>query len=378
MFASRPVLLAAAALTLASGTAVSQEQPVPPAKVRPAFPYQPVTVVEEPTIPEVVFPGGTIQQYIDYLRSIAPNNTVNVVVTGEVGQAALPGVNLRGVTVGQAVEIIPSVIEGQRRVDIDATRNQAGTVSVYTLRYPGTGNPLTDSPSPISIFQINDLIRSEGGDGGPLASGTLPVNTILTAIESAVKMVGGPAPELKFHAESGMLLMKGSQPQMEATRDILINLRESTGRVNALGGGPMTQSFPLAHRSPEDIVQAFRDVFPAGSPQAGALKIDAVPTTNTVVVQAPRNMALAAEVLVRYVDRPAQPDPELVRLVAERDSQQAQLARAAAENQEAAKRFQDMSLQHLNEVGVLQAQTEELRRELRSVTAELDALKQKK
>ncbi len=371
-----PVLLAA--LIVFSGSALAQPagtQP-PGGTGRSASPFP--TLPEEPTITEVNFPGGTVQQYIDYLRSVAPNNTVNVVITGDVGQAMIPAVSLKGVTATQAVEFLPGVVEGPRAVTIDANRNRVGTPGVFTLRYQTTGNPLMDSPPPISIFQISDLIRPDDNAGSALASGTLPVNTILTAIENAVTMVGGPRPEVKFHAESGVLLMKGSQPQMDATRDILFNLRESTGRVDSLGGGSSTQTFALAHRPPEDIVQAFRDVFPAGSPQAAALKVEAVPATNSVVIKAPRNMALAAEVLVRYVDRPPQPNPDLVRLSAERDSQQAMLARAEAQYTDVAKRFQDASMQHLNEMGVLRTQAEELQRELRSVTAERDALKQKK
>lgn len=369
-----------AALIVFSGSALAQQTGTPtpggPGTGRQAFPYP--NLPDEPTITEVNFPGGTVQQYVDYLRSVAPNNTVNVVITGDVGRATIPAVNLKGVTVTQAVEFLPGVAEGPRAVTIDANRNRVGTPGVFTLRYQTTGNPLMDSPPPISIFQISDLIRPDDNSGSSLASGTLPVNTILTAIENAVTMVGGPRPEVKFHAESGVLLMKGSQPQMDATRDILFNLRESTGRVDSLGGGSSTQTFALAHRPPEDIVQAFRDVFPAGSPQAAALKVEAVPATNSVVIKVPRNMALAAEVLVRYVDRVSVPSADVLEAHARVEAANVQNQQLGAHISRLTDEILRTRQEQARDAAGYQAQVEILEKRVKMLTTELEQENTKK
>ncbi len=352
-----------------------------PQQNRP-FPFQPqnnpVQDVDQPRIADVNFPGGTVQAYIDYLRTVSPDNVVNAVVTDDLGKATIPAVRLRNVTSEQAVRIIDGLLSERRDVQIDElfSASPAGS-QVVSMRFQRSGNPYQDNPSPIAIFQINDIV-AEGKDTGPLTSGSLPVNTVLTAIEQAMKMIGGTPPEVKYHADSGLLLLKGAQPQTDAASQVLNSLRESAGKVDGMGGGKWTRSWTLVNCDPLQVVRAFREVFPPGSDQSEGVKVVGEPNTNSVAITAPRNMAVAADVLVRYVDRPPQPNQELIAMSADREALRMQRDQLAARVQEADKGASDVRDRYTSQIMALQSELQNAQQQVDSLKSQLEALRSKK
>lgn len=365
----RPAALVISTILLVAGAAHAQQPGAPSG--RPQYPYPTAPAPEEPMIADVNFPGGTIREYIEYLRSVAPNNAVNVVAEDEVGQATVPAIRLKGVTVGQAVDVLETISGDGREIETRTALTTGSTAMVYSLRYSRVHQPSPQSP--ISVFQVSDIIDS--GNGG---AGTMPVNTLLTALEQAMVMVGGEPPEVKFHPDSGLLLLKGGRQQMDTAMDLLVNLRETTGRASGLGGGKWTRSWSLVHASGEDVVSAFRDVFAPGSPEADAVTVESVEGGKKVTISAPRGMAVAADVLVRYVDRPRPVDRGAI--VAQMESEAARRQNEVLSQQ--VSKLMDESIarqqEHVSDVGRLRAQLDEALKQLQRAEAQVQELKQKK
>ncbi|HEX2836676.1 MAG TPA: hypothetical protein VHN77_00965 [Phycisphaerales bacterium] len=365
----RPAALVISTFLLAAGAAQAQQGGVPGGGRQ--YPYTTTPAPEEPVIADVDFRGGTIRQYIEYLRSVAPNNAVNVVTEDEVGQATVPAIRLKGVTVGQAVDVLETISGDGREIETRTALTTGSTAMVYSLRYSRVHQPPPQSP--ISVFQVNDIIDNQNG-----APGGMPVNTLLTALEQAMVMVGGEPPEVKFHPDSGLLLMKGGRQQMETASELLVNLRDTTGRASGLGGGKWTRSWSLLHASAEDVVRAFRDVFPPGSPEADAVMVESADNGKKVTISAPRGMAVAADVLVRHVDRPSPVDRGAIAAEMEADAMRRQnevLSRQVAKlMDESIVRQQENGA----EVGRLRAQLDEALNLLQQAQAQVSELKQKK
>lgn len=365
----RPAAILLSTVLLAAGAAHAQQPGVPGG--RPQYPFPTTPALEEPVIADVDFRGGTIRQYIEYLRSVAPNNAVNVVAEDEVAQATVPAVRLKGVTVGQAVEILGNIAGEGRDIEARTALTNGSSAVVYSLRYSRVHQPPPQSP--ISVFQVSDII--DAGNGG---AGTMSANTLLTALEQAMAMVGGEPPEMKYHPDSGLLLLKGGRQQMDTAMDLLVNLRETTGRASGLGGGKWTRSWSLVHASGEDVVRAFREVFAPGSAESDAVIVESVDGGKKVTITAPRNMAVAADVLVRYVDRPAAVDRGAIAAQMEADAvrrQNEMLSQQVAKmTEESIARQQNFAAQMAD----MRAQFESAREQLRTAEARIDALQQKK
>lgn len=315
MHTLRPAVLVISSILLA-GASHAQQAPAIDKAGRPVMQQMPRTPLEE-TIADVNFPGGTIGQYVEYLRSVTPDNAVNVVTEDEVAQARVPAIRLKNVTVGQAVDVLETISGDGREIETKTAFTNGSSAMVYSLRYSRVHQPPPQSP--ISVFQVSDII--DAGNGG---AGTMPVNTLLTALEQAMTMVGGEPPEMKYHPDSGLLLFKGGRQQMDTAMDLLVNLRETTGRASGLGGGKWTRSWSLVHASGEDVVRAFRDVFAPGSAESDAVTVESVEGGKKVTITAPRNMAVAADVLVRYVDRPEAVDRGAIAAQMEADAMRRQ------------------------------------------------------
>ena len=231
-------LLAALVLEAAPRTAAGQapalQAPVSPA-LRP----------EEPVI-AVSFPGGTVAEYLEAVkRSAGDLAEVNVVLDGEAAGSAMPPAELRKVRVEDAIHLIPAIARSGSGQPLEFTEVAREPTPVYVLRVetapgkpPPGGSPGADfgamaSPggSPavqngglkLDVFSLRSLI--EPGHGAAEDARRLTAETILSALEQALAEAnqGSPA-SLKYHAESYLLMVRGTPAQLEVVRQVLETL----------------------------------------------------------------------------------------------------------------------------------------------------------
>lgn len=210
------------ALLLSTLPAVAQDATIsaPPAAKAPAA--APVTVT-------LAFAGGTLAEFCAQLRHIEPR--ANIVVAPLAADAKLPPMDLRGAGLEQALEGACAIAESKALIRMKDFRGPGEpvftilalepTMAVSTTRPGGPSGPTSTGTVPAAsrheaaeVFSLNRLLDPKEG---------LPVTTILSAIEVAT---GGEQAlaTLRFHKDSGLLIVRGRPDQMALVHDVLTNL----------------------------------------------------------------------------------------------------------------------------------------------------------
>ena len=217
---SSMLFIIAAVVVFAScppGHALAQSQAKAPAQALHA---------EGPVV-DLKFPGGTVGQYLDAVRSVASEANV-VVITPEVLEITLPSVQLKSVGLGEAVLLMKGDYEPKEhmhvRIDVDQigawgeTRKPVFKVSGQVVRKGRTGTET-------HVWTVADL----------LAQGAAP-EAVLTAVETALALYAEdhePA-QVRFHDETGLLIARGDPWQVEVIDDVVDGIREGRQRQHEL------------------------------------------------------------------------------------------------------------------------------------------------
>jgi len=207
MLTKRSLWLAAllAAMILQSAHLAAQEKPPAPPPKEQAAP--------EPRI-DIDFPGGTMGEFMMYLEKVqgAPPS---VILSKEAEEVPLPALRLHKVTVAEAMTAIGRL----RQIgsyEIVVHESQGGILTVVAAQ-SGNLRPTTE---------VSDLIKILDTD--------LEIDDVVTAITTAWSLqllYAGPKPELRYHSETGLLIVVGSQWDREVVRSILQTLSEAEKRV---------------------------------------------------------------------------------------------------------------------------------------------------
>jgi len=236
------------AAAAAKGTPTLASQPDQPRPVRgggqPAQPSpqpgQPAAnpLAGEPSGPvfSVQFPGGTVEEYVAAVQAAAKGQAVNVLVPEEASRVVLPRISLRDVNVGTALEAIrwafPEGSEHRFGVEPFGENRQA-----YAFRYQRTrgaaspfppGQPQMQMVGPaatVAVYSLRDLTNPPQTEEGRIEP--VSAEILLTAVEAALNLAarGEDGPELRYHEESGLLIVKGQQDQVQTVRMLLDAIR---------------------------------------------------------------------------------------------------------------------------------------------------------
>jgi hypothetical protein len=219
------------------GVAAGQDEAKPKNVVK-EMPKQP----EPPPPPEftltVDFAGGTVGQYIEALKKAAGRNAVNIVGSRAVLDMQMAPVALRDVSAYAAVQAVSgaaatTVQDGQWNVH-GLGLGGSGRTEGYSLEYfpRQRAQVMTSAPSNgIRVFSIRDLTEPMPGDP-PGAKLTKSPEVVLTAVRAALDLVGdqGDAPAMKFHEDSGLLIIHGQPDHVGAVDQALEQMRDDLRR----------------------------------------------------------------------------------------------------------------------------------------------------
>jgi hypothetical protein len=167
----------------------------------------------------VSFKGGKLPEFVDALRS-ATSEPVNIALQGEAAGIQVEPMELRNVSVGAALHAALGGGVGRITTEPDGTQSQVmlrsidspdGTSApVYSVSREIMGRARPRTERMVDVYSIQSLLQ-----GGGAKDQTTRV--VLTAIESAVNLAqeeGEPQPEIKYHQDSGLLLVRGTGPQL--------------------------------------------------------------------------------------------------------------------------------------------------------------------
>lgn len=205
----------------------------------PALPRGPLITVN--------FPGGTMRDYVALVQKAAAPSQVNVVQPPNAAEMKLPEISLKEVTVKSALEAIQWALYdeyGNPQFGIQASSNDGDTTPLYAVVVlrnvqQQMGRPQgvprsQEQRSQIEVFSIRELIEGRGGGEGDEAKQGRA--NVLSAIEAALRMQrdeGQPPPEIKLHQETSLLIVRGTQDQINIVRSVLNRLRDDAERRGA-------------------------------------------------------------------------------------------------------------------------------------------------
>lgn len=199
---------------------------------------------DQPTV-SVNFKGGTLEEFVQALRA-ASDQSVNIALTGDVAGVRVDPVQLRDASPESALRAVlssylgPPVLTSYQGSPVGLAEQAIVSIDTYP---PGTpeGAPVIavsrrmitrqagSAPSPnrqmVEVYSIQPLVQGDKDQAGARAA--------LTAIEAALALAqdkADPEPEIKFHQDSGLLLARGTGPQLALVSQVVKRMVSDHGQ----------------------------------------------------------------------------------------------------------------------------------------------------
>lgn len=194
------------------------------------------SAVQGPVI-SLEFPGGTMREYVAAVQRAAGKETVNVLLPAEAADLPLPPISMKEVTARTALEALQWAfpVMGPSRVEITPIGAPEAGAPTFAIAYrrdqtfvPGPGGTSVpmNAAGGVEVFSIRELVDPAEGEAE-----AIPVETLLTSIEAALSVGNlGTEPELRFHEESGLLILRGAPNHIMTVRSLLKAIREDAER----------------------------------------------------------------------------------------------------------------------------------------------------
>jgi hypothetical protein len=165
------------------------------------------------------FPGGTL---IDFVRAVQKAaGGVNVVTSPGADQIRLGPASLKNVSVRTALEASRSLV-------VDAENESVST----NMLAKGAGEPVylvnySKRKDARGVYPDEADLRVYSLEG--IDAGGMKVESVLSAVDTAVGLVGGsPKAVIKYHSDSHLLLVWANRAQMVAVDQVISALRPAS------------------------------------------------------------------------------------------------------------------------------------------------------
>jgi hypothetical protein len=203
---SLPPIAAALLLSTLLGTAVSPAQN--------AQPTRPIVSID--------FDGGSLEDFVEEIRGAGQN--INILIPPEAAEVSVPAVALKSVGVEAALEAVAAITLSDS-VSVGVSTMLGAGVPIYAVRVNFSSNTRRSGFENVDVrvISISSLTQSLPGDPEP-ARITTSAETILTAIDTGMEVVGGERATIKYHEDSGLLFVKGTRTQLNITERIIGNM----------------------------------------------------------------------------------------------------------------------------------------------------------
>lgn len=175
----------------------------------------------------VDFKGGTVAQYVELLKK--SGKAVNIVASERASKQQLSALSLNQVNIGVAVySIQAAAASGAGQWKIDQITPPMGGYPPGMLQPGGEAYSVDFFPFGrrgedlvVESYSLVRIIKSEGHAEG------MDAKVVLTAIETGLKLQNEGAeqpPDLKFHSDSGLLFVRGTNSDVRLVGSIVSRL----------------------------------------------------------------------------------------------------------------------------------------------------------
>lgn len=312
----------------------------------------------------VQFEGGTIKDFIRVLNPPSSPQRINIIVPEGAGDIEVPGVNLFNVPAATAVRALEFLTarNGNAILEIEELRTP-GVPTSYALEVSPRAFEIKSQANAVRVFSLNSITRRDEASN---ASTGMKDDTVLTAIESAMQVQDSDRPpSMRYHRESGLLIVKGSHEQLEIAEQVVQKLERDVARFGKDEGPRRNRTIKLLFAPASQVAAALREAFPSTDGNSGE-EISFADDSNSISATGTETFLRAIAAAIRVLDRKPEPSPEL----AELQMRQEFMARVAEESRrqtdlQTSKLIdeRDMLADQLREVSIRCAQLEsELKR----------------
>ena len=175
----------------------------------------------EPTLVSMNFPGGTMAEFVAALRTNHPK--VNVIVALQARNVTIPATSLKNAGLAQTLESACMAAEGQYEIRVREFLGDGQPVySIVANAKRRAGGRTPNKPAPpqvLSVYSLSELTMQRPSGVTPFS-----VETILSALQLAVAHLDS-APKMRFHEDSGLLLIAGTPEHARVSEQTLAALR---------------------------------------------------------------------------------------------------------------------------------------------------------
>ena len=228
-------ILAAGAALIAGFAAAQGPQQGTPARVgQRAGPQAPGPVEQgaDGPIVSIEFKGGTLGDLVRSLQAQG-KDPVNIALQGDAAAIPVERMALRNVTVHSALEAalgsrINTVLfeaDGtSKQITLEQLAGNGDAAAVFVItRHETQARQMGREPS-VQVFSIQKLVSG---------SGAMPPEVVLTAIDTGLGLqtrAEGARPQIKFHKDSGLLLVRGEGMDVNLIEQIVSRLQKDHER----------------------------------------------------------------------------------------------------------------------------------------------------
>lgn len=318
----------------------------------------------------VDFAGGTIAEFLKAVEVARGGKAVNVVAT-EADDIMVDPLKLTNVSLESAMEAMQYAAKTASGHPVSVGDFGGGDgEKVYALRTQGAvRGPGGLLRSETTVLSLNEVTRPAWANGGPEG---IPVETVLTAVETAIMMAGQDGqkpPTMRFHRESGLLILKGTPDQLATARQVVESLSvDMRNAARTSVGESQVRMYPSLHTPVEELAEVVRDVFPPEANGESRVQLSIAAEQNGLAVKAPAEWQNAVAAAIRAADRRRMPDAEAERRTLQLEAMQQELmnARKMAEDS------QSHGLEMRAKLAEFQAMKEAMDKQMNAAAAEAD------
>jgi hypothetical protein len=183
-----------------------------------------------PTI-SVNFAGGSLDAYIVQLIAAAAPEPTNILVRGDARTIEISPAELRDISLFSALQLVSGDYRGadgrDHRVSTMSLGAQGESAAAFLVEVrserPSSGG--FSGPREVLVLSIREMTTPLPGDPPEVV---VNAETILTALETAIAIAGdeGVTSEMKYHPESGLLILAGTGNSLSAADRVVKQIWE--------------------------------------------------------------------------------------------------------------------------------------------------------
>jgi hypothetical protein len=171
------------------------------------------------------FKGGSMQDFVAALRNSVGDRPVNILVTEEGKDQPVPPLKLQAVTMEAALRAAATSAARPGRTAWEMqtlSSGKDGGAAVYRLEFAKNTSVGASGASSqqVQVISITDLISGSGERLSP--------ESLLGAVETGLEMAAADGParaEMKFHPDSGLLIVRGDDNTLRLVREAVNEMR---------------------------------------------------------------------------------------------------------------------------------------------------------